>query len=184
MQPARRGYTLMEIILVLVVLVIISAVAIPAVTGMLQGSNLDAATDTVTTQLTKTHNKAVEERRAYKFAIKPGTGSWRIAPDSDEFWGGSGDGGSSGDAGGSALENVVTEGSLPEKVCFSQPNGVSNSSGSSDWSTVATFLADGSAMDDAQLQLSLEGFSPKMIQVNAGTGSVTSATSPGVNKPN
>jgi len=165
----------MEIMMVLVILVIIGALAIPCVTTMLQGNNLDAAEYTVTTELTKARNKAKEERRPYKFAVKVNTGEYRFAPDDDGFWGGSGNAGSSSDASCGTLESTVTTGSLPEKVCFSQPDGISNNSGNADWSTFATFLADGTAVDDVSLSLTLEGFSAKVIRLKAATGTISTA---------
>ncbi len=163
MRHTRNGFSLMEVILVMVILVAIAAVAVPVVSSMLTANNLDAAKDTVDAGLKKARNKAREEGRAYKFAVKANTGAYRIAPDSDEFWGG-----------GKASDGQVIEGKLPEKVCFSQPQGVGSSGGSGDWSTVATFLADGTALDDGQVGIAFEGSSsPVTISVKAATGSIS-----------
>jgi len=166
----------MEMMLVMVILIIVAAVGIPVVSSMFSVHSLEAAQDTVQTQLTKARNKAKEEGRSYKFAVKANTGTFRIAPDSDEFWGGS-----SAGSDGTGPEATVIEGNLPEKVCFSQPQGVGNSGGAGDWSTVATFLADGSALEDVQVGITSDGSRPLVINVKAATGSVTApgAITPG-----
>jgi len=158
----------MEIVLVMVIMVIVAAVGIPLVSSMFAVHSLEAAQDTVQAQLKKAQNKAKEEGRAYKFAVKANTGVFRIAPDGDEFWSGS-----SAGTDGTGPEATVIEGNLPEKVCFSQPQGVGNSGGSGDWSTIATFLADGSALEDVQVGITSDGSRPLVINVKAATGSVT-----------
>ena len=183
MHRGRNGYTLFEIMLVLAILIIVGGLAMYSLSGMFKSSNLTAAADAVKSELTRTRNKAQEENRPYRFAVKVNTGSYRIAPDSDEYWGGSGGSGPDNNSAGAGLENTVIEGNLPEKVCFSQPSGVSNGGGASDWSTAAVFSADGSALDDVQLGLSGEGGSGSVvIRLKAPTGIITSASLPVVDK--
>jgi prepilin-type N-terminal cleavage/methylation domain-containing protein len=175
-KRSRTGYTLVEVVLVMAILVIVAAIAIPSLTGMLSSGNLEAAEDTVKAQLTKARNKAKEEGCSYKFCIKVNTGSYRIAPDSDEYWGGTGGSANSSNSNSSAPEGKVIEGKLPEKVCFSPPQGLSKSDGAgSDWSTVATFLSDGTAVDDAQVGIAVEGHNPLLINLKGATGSISSA---------
>jgi len=184
-RSSRPAYTLMEVILVMVILVVISALAVPVVTGMFTGRTLDAAADTVKGELTKTRSKAIENRAPYRFAIKENTGMYRIAPDTDDYWSG-GSVSSSGNADGDCQEPQVIEGSLPEKVCFGQSTGVGMNSGAgSDWKTVATFLADGTALEDVQVSISSQdGAAPILIQLKASTGSVSVASLPASSNAN
>jgi type II secretory pathway pseudopilin PulG len=166
----------MEIILVMTVLVIVAAISIPTLSSMLRGSNLDAAKDAVQAELTRARNKALEQRVPFKFAVKLNTGSYRIAPDDDNFWGGTGStvGGDWDDD--AALDNLVIEGTLPDKICFCSPDGVNKIGGSAEWLPLATFLADGTALEDVQITLGTEGTQPVVITLRAGTGAISAAS--------
>lgn len=179
MRYPRQAYTLMEVLLVMAILIIVSAVTIPTVSTMFAGSSLDAAADAIQAELTKARNKALEERRPYLFAIKEGTSFYRIAPASEEYWAGAGGIGFVNEADYDLRENPVSEGILPDKVCFCSPDGLGNMDGGGlEWSVVATFLPDGTAQENVQFGLSVDNQQIKLINLNASTGSVTTASLP------
>jgi prepilin-type N-terminal cleavage/methylation domain-containing protein len=165
----RPAYTLLEMVLVLALLVVLAAMAYPVIDSMQAGPRLTAATDLIRTKLNDCRTHAIEDRRPYRFAVRDGTGDFKIAPDTIDFWD-DGLGGPSADLDDSAW---VIESSLPERVAFSVPN-----SSGSDWRTLVTFLADGTAKDDVEVTLQTRGAPATTIRLRATTGSVTTASLP------
>src|SRR5690242_4803736 len=97
-RPATRrpAFTLIEMLLVVAVLIALGAVAYPTLSAMYGDVKIKAAADTVRASWTEARAHAIEDGRAYRFAVQPGTGKFRVAPDADGFWDGSG-GGAGGD---------------------------------------------------------------------------------------
>ncbi len=171
MQRSRPAYTLMEIMAVLGILVIVGALTVPVVSSMFSSGRVQAAADAVRAQLTKTRNRAMEEHRPYRFAIKQNTGKYKIAPDSADYWSdapANTDPPAAGDQ-----QPLQVEGDLPEKVVFSSSSGGQDAD---DWHTVAVFMSDGSASNDVEISLAMEGSQqPVTLRLQASTGSVTTA---------
>jgi type II secretory pathway pseudopilin PulG len=161
----------MELLLVLGIIAVIGAVAVPVCTTMFTSSRVNAAVDAVRSQLAQTRNRAMEERRPYRFAIKENTGKYRIAPDSSDYWADAPQ--DSGSSSTNSQPPLEVEGSLPENVKFSFKN---NGKDSGDWHTVAIFMGDGTASEDAEVYLAPEGAQqPTTIRVQATTGEVSVA---------
>jgi hypothetical protein len=111
--------------------------------------------------------QAIEDGRAYRFAVEPGTGKFKVAPDADEFWDGSG--------GAPADENAppphIQDGTLPNGIVFDVAGDLP-ASGS--FSTVVVFNPDGTCSHDAEVALKEDDDStPVVIRVRAMTGAVT-----------
>ncbi|MBC7852007.1 MAG: hypothetical protein IAF94_01085 [Pirellulaceae bacterium] len=70
----------MEIILVLAVLVVIAAVAMPAFYGSLRAATLRSAAERVRTEWNKAHIKAMKSGRIYVFRFQPGGRKFQIEP--------------------------------------------------------------------------------------------------------
>jgi hypothetical protein len=157
--------------LVVCLLVVAGALALPTIKSMQAGPRMTAATDLVRARLTDARTRAVEERRAYRFAVKEGTGDFRIAPDSPEFWD---DGSGSGLPAGPGDSPLVVEGSLPETIAF-DPTGSNSGSGGGDWTTMVTFQGDGTSGDDAQISLRPQDGAPATLRLQGGTGVITTA---------
>lgn len=153
MRKTRSGYSLMELMVVCAVLVVAGAVAVPVVRTMFTGSRLDAARDTVRSSLSRARQLAVKESRSYRFDIRNNTGFYRISPDDQP------------EAGG-------VEMSLPEEVFFCCDD---DQLGGNDWSTLAVFLPDGSAENNATVQIRTANTAPVTLQLRATTGSVVTA---------
>jgi Tfp pilus assembly protein FimT len=166
----RPAYTLIEVILVLTLLVVIGALAIPAIDAMQAGPRLTAATDMVRARLSEARVHAIEERLPYRFAVKNGTGIFRAAPDTSDFW----DDGTGGPAGQGDGSGWVFDGTLPDKVTFTATNDGPGDSGG-EWQKVCTFQADGSAMQDAEVIFYTRGATPARLRLRAATGAVTTA---------
>jgi Tfp pilus assembly protein FimT len=161
----------MEIVLVLALLVVMGALAIPAIDAMQAGPRLTAATDMVRARLSEARVHAIEQRLPYRFAVKSGTGTFRAAPDTTDFW----DDATTGPAGQGDGSGWTFEGTLPDKVSFTAPDGASSSG---EWQTITTFQADGSANNDAEVTLHTQGASPATVRVRGTTGAVSTAVIP------
>jgi prepilin-type N-terminal cleavage/methylation domain-containing protein len=177
-QRRRRGYTLVEITLVLALIVILGAIGYPSIDAMYAGVKVEAATDAVRGAWSEAQAHAINEGRPYRFAVVPGKGNFRVAPDSEEYWGGSTPAYNPDDPA------IVNEGTLPTGIPFamggSGPPAASNdtvlSPGSvspGQWVTAAIFLPDGTAQDDVDLPLELAGARPAIVHLRALTGVVT-----------
>jgi prepilin-type N-terminal cleavage/methylation domain-containing protein len=171
-RKSRRGYTLLEITLVLALICVLAALAAPSFEGMYGHVQVKAAADAFRTAMTEARSHAIDEGIPYSVAIVPGKGNYRVAPDSPSYWGGAGDSGS-----GFANDEV-----LPGNICFPLENG-SHGDGTSlpvgsvdpgQWSKVATFYPDGTARDDHTVTFqSSGGGRPQVLTLRALTGGVT-----------
>jgi prepilin-type N-terminal cleavage/methylation domain-containing protein len=179
MRNARRGYTLMEVMLVMAVILIISAISWPAMDSLYEGVKLEAASDALKAGWSEAQARAVNEGRPYRFSVIPGKGNFRVAPDSADYWLGS-------NPAPDDPENppLVMEKSLPKGIIFT-PNGEAtppsngdtaypdNAVPSGEWSTMAVFLPDGTAEDDCDVTLRISDSRPISLHLRAMTGVVT-----------
>src|SRR6476660_9963398 len=76
----RRGYTLMELLLVLAILVIAAAVTAPSLGRTLRRTALTAAASDVRAALTKAHVLAMKSGRTHMFQYELGGLKYKIEP--------------------------------------------------------------------------------------------------------
>jgi prepilin-type N-terminal cleavage/methylation domain-containing protein len=76
----RRGVSLMELLLVLVLLVIAGSIAVPAITGAFGGAKLKRAGDKVIARWAEARAQAIETGVPYQFRFTPNTSTYRIEP--------------------------------------------------------------------------------------------------------
>lgn len=171
----RQAYTLMEVILVMAILVVMAAIAYPIMNSMYASSKMHAASDAVRARWTQTRARALEERRAYRFAIKDNSGKYKIAPETPEFWD---DAEPADNADMTDTPAFVVEGSLPDQVYFA-PAGSDTTGGpgaeSQSWRKLATFLPDGTAREDVEVTFATAGSRPVSLRLRAATGAAESA---------
>ena len=168
----RHGYTMFELVLVLAVIVIAASLSMPAIDALLASNNVSAARDMVRTQWAEMRARALEEGRPYRFAVTENTGKFRVAPDDDVYWGGSGN---------KPAEDkpLIVEGELPPGVLFTTSEAAFNGSEQApapgpEWGlTVAVYLADGVGRDDAQVFFGKAGQRPLGLRMRGLTGAVT-----------
>jgi prepilin-type N-terminal cleavage/methylation domain-containing protein len=192
----RRAFTLLEVALVLAVILVLAAIAVPSIDSMYADVKLTAATDMIRARWADARARAIEEGRAYRFAVMPGQGNFRVAPDTADYWSG-------GSGGGDTTQGLVIEDELGEGITFADstpastgmnsapPNsdmavalqsqaqnaGTGGDSGG-DWVRVVTFLPDGSTHDDVTIALNAPNARPVQLQLRALTGSVTTKALP------
>jgi hypothetical protein len=140
-----------------------------------------AALDELRNKLAQARSRAMDEGRAYRVAFVPERGNYRIAPDSDEFWGNGG----SGTSDSSAAKPLVVAGSLPQGCYFCEAVGVSGPASEGDTSmaseqvdpssyqNLVTFLPNGNARDDGQVVLQTVGARPVIVRLKGSTSVVT-----------
>lgn len=128
----RRGFTLSEMLVVLGILVVITAVAQPAIRATLSDNRLRSAAKQVRVELAKARLKAVQSGVAQRFRYQLGKNRFEVAPLSAGVDAASPRGSAGrGSAGGSGPERIVEtldnqaadlscEQSLPEGVCFAE----------------------------------------------------------------
>ena len=109
-RTRRPGLTLLEVLLVMAILLTLAAVAYPTLSAMYGDVRVKAAADQVRASWTEARAKAIEDGRAYRFSVEPGTGKFRVAPDGPEFWDDSG--GGAGDE--NAPPPLIAEGKLSD----------------------------------------------------------------------
>jgi Tfp pilus assembly protein FimT len=180
---------LLELVLVAAIGLVLLAISYPAMSGLAGNSGLTgkrgqkAALDQVKSKLAEARAHAMEEGRPYRVAIVPGKGNYRLAPDSDDFWG---KGGSATSASHGETQLMVV-GALPQGTCFCDPETAPKSSQSSDaptfdepekvptssYQTLVTFLPDGTVRDDGKIGVKTIGAKLVVVKLQALTGVVT-----------
>ncbi len=76
----RSGYTLMEMLLVVAVLVAVAALAWPSLRGPLANQKLRKSGDLVRAELARARNRAMRTGRIQAFRYQPGTGHYTVEP--------------------------------------------------------------------------------------------------------
>jgi len=167
----------MEVILVMAILVVMAAFAFPVVTSMYSNSRLNAASDMIRARWTEVRSRAVEERRAYRFAVKDNSGKFRVAPETAEYW----DDAEQSDNPDNDREPLIVEGCLPDRVLFSDSNNTGGAGAEGqEWRKLVTFLPDGTAREDVEITFGTQGSRPLNLKLRAATGCAVSARkSPG-----
>lgn len=166
----RRAFTLLELILVLAVMAMIMAAAVPSIEAMLADAKLQEAADLIRSRFAEARSHAIEEGRPYRFAVMPNQSDYRIAPDLPEYWG---DGQASADS-STAAAPLTVESKLPNGILFQLGEGQGGRGGDSGpWTHLVSFLPDGTCDNDCSIVLEFGDSSPVQITVRALTGSVT-----------
>jgi prepilin-type N-terminal cleavage/methylation domain-containing protein len=162
-RAARPGYTLTELVLVLALIVLLAAMAYPSLDAMYADLKVQAAADEVRAAWVTARTQAVNEGRAYRFAVIPNGDRFRVAPLA---------GGAGSSAG--ADRSVVGERTLPKGITFRMSGNVSSGGGDGDgFTNVVVFLADGTAQEDREIVLSGRDARPLVVRLRALTGVVT-----------
>jgi prepilin-type N-terminal cleavage/methylation domain-containing protein len=166
LRTARAGYTLLEITLVVALMAMLAALAVPTLEGMWGDSKVNAAGDAFRAALVAARSHAIDEGQAYSVAVIPGTSRYRYAPAAAAFWNGASDPGAS-----SSLPSTIEEGELPGGILFATEDGSDSGGG---WVTQATFYPDGTAADDTRVTFNPAGGGRSLVlTVRALTGGVS-----------
>ncbi|MFL5328034.1 MAG: prepilin-type N-terminal cleavage/methylation domain-containing protein [Gemmataceae bacterium] len=167
----RRGFTILEVTLVLTVLLVLAAITVPSLDAMYGESKATAAADMVRARWADARARAVEDGVPYRFAIMPGTGKFRVAPDASEFWSG---GGTVAAMPETESPPLVLEEELPKGILFTSDDASGDTdAGGGDWTPLVTFQPDATANADAKITFRVRSSRPLDVQLRALTCAVT-----------
>jgi prepilin-type N-terminal cleavage/methylation domain-containing protein len=193
----RRGFTLSEMLVVLGILVVITAVAQPAIRATLSDNRLRSAGRQVRIELAKARLKAVQSGVAQRFRYQLGKNRFEVVPLSAHEAGTTERGAQGGafsaghdDAAASLVETVddaatndTCEQSLPDGVCFADdcaaspldpaPTEMAGENGEG-WSTPIVFYPNGRTAD-AQIKLKGERNAVVEVSLRGLTGAATAS---------
>lgn len=166
----RHGYTLIEVILVVVILVLVAALSVPVIQTMLEDGRMTGAGDMVRAKMAEARASAMQSGRPWRLAYIPNTGVFQLAPDDSSDW--------------DNMEQTPIEQAelirdeLPKDVVFAINS--SDIVGSQErltpgtaWQTIAVYKFDGSANDDSTTYFGKMGMMPMAAELRGLTGSVT-----------
>src|SRR5713101_3739433 len=85
----RPSYTLLEVMLVMAIIVMVSALSFPSLDSMYGYYKLNAAVDSVRAAWALARAHASTNDLPYRFSVVQGQGNYRLAPDSGDYWSGS-----------------------------------------------------------------------------------------------
>jgi prepilin-type N-terminal cleavage/methylation domain-containing protein len=165
-RQRRNGYTLLEMVAVLAVLVILGAIIAPSLAGFFGNTKQKAAADIFRTRLAEARAKAMERGTPYRVAVHSDQTRIRVGPDTENFGTGTAEDPPS-------YGSVVTEDTLDEATIELQlEEGDERPSDGSEWSTVATLRPDGSSKEARSCTVTIKQstFAPIVIQVRGLTG--------------
>ena len=168
-RPARRpGYTLMEMLVVVAVLLIIGGVVLPTLSGLTGDTKVKGAADAVKARLMEARLNAMEQGRPYVFSISPDGLKMRVAPD-DAIEGEIG-------TDGQPLPTLVVNETLPSEITLKlgQTNNGTTPGTTADGNTrVVTFQPDGTCAEDlATLYVQEGGGTGMVVTVRGLSGAV------------
>jgi prepilin-type N-terminal cleavage/methylation domain-containing protein len=141
-HPARRGFTLFELIVVMALLLLLAAVILPSVGAFRGDTRQRAGADMIRGELAIARSRAMEEGRPYRIAISQDGKRIRRAPDTLDFDTVSAFGHQDGSATAVDFEfdNVTVE--VFSDQMDTSPSAVNG------WVTIATVQPDGTCRED------------------------------------
>ena len=168
-RQRRPGFTLIEMVVVVAVLVIIGGVILPTLAGMTGNTKVKASADSVKARLLEARLAAMEQGRPYVFSISPDGTQVRVAPDETV------DAPQAPD-GGTVPDIRITE-TLPDDITVAKQNNASNDMNSQTadgFTPVATFQPDGTCKEDSpDIEVQEGKVAGVVIRVRGLTGAVT-----------
>ncbi|MFO0797084.1 MAG: prepilin-type N-terminal cleavage/methylation domain-containing protein [Gemmataceae bacterium] len=166
LRPRRAGFTLMETMAVLAILLIIAAVTFPTFRGLKGNADQRAAADMVRGRIADARGLAMERGEPYRLAISADGTRIRLAPDTADF--GSLPAADEPGAAVTCLESRLdhaTAGLIADDAADAP-------AGDGTWVTVGTFLPDGTCREvGTVIAVSEGGYPPIRIQLRGVSGS-------------
>jgi prepilin-type N-terminal cleavage/methylation domain-containing protein len=165
--PARAGFTVLELMVVLAIILILGAIVGPSLFTFWGNNRTKAAVDTMTARLADARGAAIAQGRPYRVCVSPDGLSVRVCPDESE-----------------PAEELATEqtanpifeqNTLPVGVVVTpKVTGTDTSAADTDgWLTLVVFLPDGTAREDAEFEVAEPNNTdsvPQTLRVRSMTG--------------
>ncbi len=160
----RRGFTILELTLVMALIIVIAALAIPSFEAMYSGVKLTTAADMVRAHWANARARAVEDGIPYRFAVVPQSGRFKVSPDAEDA--------PTDDTGDPPL---LVEDTLPGDVTFADANGSNVENSDGEYQTLIVFYPDGTAREDVEVGFRGRGTRTMVLRLRGLTGAVTSS---------
>jgi prepilin-type N-terminal cleavage/methylation domain-containing protein len=168
MSRRRPGFTLIEIMVVLAILVILGALLIPTLAGLKGNSGVKAGADTVRARLFDARARAMEDGILYRVSLSDDGKTIQIAPD---------DPNQTSDSQGRPIN--PSQEKLPDGVFCKvvAQDGVEATVDQTGWVRIVTFTAEGTCREDvAEVIVNEDGKNvtsvPITIHIRGVTGAV------------
>src|ERR1700726_371758 len=87
MTRARAGYTLMEILVVVAIIVLLAGIFVGVMSMMYADETTVSASDIVRARWAEARSRSIKDGVPYVFGVVWNENVWRIAPEGEEFWG-------------------------------------------------------------------------------------------------
>jgi prepilin-type N-terminal cleavage/methylation domain-containing protein len=165
-MKARRGYTLLEMMLVLALIVVVGGITFPLAGLLLDSNKVTVAQDQVRTCFVRLRNVAMAQGRYYTFKVMENTGRYKLEPDEETELGG-----------GNGAAPYIVEGELPTGVIFVRDTRALMGSGAAAgdggaYETWAVFNPDGTSPQDALVIVGMPGHGARAIRIRGLTGAI------------
>ena len=174
----RAGYTLMELIIVMAILLILGAMLAPTFSATSRDSRVKTGADIVRGRMDEARANAIEDARPYRFSISADGSRVRVTPEGFEE-------GMVQPANDDENPPFFAEDELPKGVtAVPIGDGAGPMADGDGWVRLATFLPDGTCKEDhAILEVREAGVHPMVVTLRGLTGSVSvKAGKTGVNR--
>lgn len=166
----RSGYTLMELIVVMAILVCLGALLAPTFSSVNRDTSVKAGADIVRARMEEARGSAIGDARPYRFSVSADGKRVRVSPEGFEE--GMIQPTNEGDNPPFFVEDV-----LPKDVTVVSVSGDQTATADGDpWVRVATFLPDGTCKEDHTiLEVREAGVHPMVVTLRGLTGTVNVA---------
>ena len=184
---SRRGFTLIEVLIVMAILVLIAAATWPAIQKPLMRRQVQQAADSVRTKLFHARIGAMRSSHVYSFQYQPGSGSYRVSPQDQASTGQQ-----AGDDSNASADPLSADGEHQPSEDYNLPDGVrfmaddspdpdvaestsatvaQNGDGGNGWSEPVFFYPDGTTSDARLVVAGGRGYAVH-IRLRGVTGNV------------
>ena len=165
----RPGYTLLEMLVVVAIIIIIGGAISMTMTGQEGNTKVKAAADDVTGSIAMARSHAMEEGRSYRLSLSQDKTKIRVAPDDATALDASG--------GEDQPKPYVSEKQFAESVTI-EPISTGSQLSTADaegWTRLATFQQDGTCKEDANIEFEIRepGVTSLIVQIRVLTGHTT-----------
>ena len=153
-RSSRSGFTLLELLVVLALVVLLGAASLPSLSGLKGNANQKTATDQLRSRIADARGLAMQESTAYRLAVHRDGTKIRLAPDSQEF--------AQVPASDVATATAKAIETTLDKATITISADSEAGADQDDWITIGTFLPNGTCREDSTLVEVHEGNFPAM----------------------
>jgi len=163
----RPGYTLMELLVVMAILLILGGLLAPTFSATGRDTGVKAGADIVRGRMEEARANAIEDSRPYRFSVSVDGKRVRVSPDGFEE-------GMIQPTNDGDNPPFVAEDEMPKNVTVVPTDADQTPTADGDqWVRVATFLPDGTCKEDhAILEVREAGVHPMVVTLRGLTGTV------------